>query len=86
MKENIIEWYNDAPYATLTLNQKKYINKMRKLHAQHPRECDFLQNKDGSVLAHVPRNWIKISRPREVSEEQREAARQRMKNMRNGDE
>lgn len=83
MKENVIEWYNDAPRATVTLNQRRLINKVKKMKQQYPSECDLLENPDGSVLAHVPTKWIKISRPRAMTDEQREAARQRMKDMRN---
>ena len=38
-------------------------------------------NQDGSAFIKVPVNWVKISPPRKVSEEQREAAGERFRKM-----
>lgn len=35
-------------------------------------------NPDGSIVAHIPTKWIKISAPRKMSEEQRERAVRRL--------
>ncbi|WP_418428043.1 hypothetical protein [Blautia hydrogenotrophica] len=39
------------------------------------------ENKDGSAYFHVPISYIKVSPPRKVSEEQREAAGERFRKM-----
>ena len=39
------------------------------------------ENKDGSAYSHVPISYIKVSPPRKVSEEQREAAGERFRKM-----
>ena len=39
------------------------------------------ENEDGSLFAHVPVNYIKISPPKKMSEEQREAASERFRQM-----
>ena len=82
-KENNIEFLTGAETATVTFTQRKYISKMKRLHAKFPDEIKyFVENKDGSVCAEVPLTWIKISHPRQVSEAQREAARDRLLNSR----
>lgn len=73
--ENVIEWEKDSKQVTVTLSQKSMISKIKKLAEARPEECQIIaENKDNSIVAHVPRKWIKISPPKEVSEKQKEAA------------
>lgn len=77
--ENVIEWQKDNERATLTICQRRTITKVKKLAESHQEECQIVaENKDGSIYAHVPVNWIKISPPRGVSEERRELSRKIM--------
>ena len=81
--ENVIEWIKDGKTATLSLTQGRTISRVMKLATRRPEECKIVaENKDGSICARVPVGWIKISPIKEVSEEQKEAARVRMKEMR----
>ncbi len=81
--ENVIEWEKDSGQATVTLSQKSMITKIRKLAETRPEECQIVgEYKDNTIVAHVPRKWIKISPPREVSDEQREISRQNMMKLR----
>ena len=81
-KENVIEWIRDESQASLTLTQGRFKSRIEKLAVERPEECEILaRNKDGSIFAHVPISWIKISPPREVSEEQRRQAKERMEAM-----
>ena len=81
--ENVIEWVKDGKTATLILTQGRTISRVMKLAKSRPEECKIVaENKDGSICARGPVGWIKISLIREVSEEQKEAARVRMKEMR----
>lgn len=81
--ENVIEWVKDGKTETLSLTQGRTISRVMKLAKRRPEECKIVaQNTDGSICARVPVGWIKISPIREVSEEQKEAARARMKEMR----
>lgn len=81
--ENVIEWVKDGKTATLSLTQGRTISRVMKLAKSRPEECKIIaKNKDGSICARVPVGWIKISPIREVSEKQKEAARIRMKEMR----
>lgn len=77
MDENVIEWVTGETGIVLTLSQKKYINRARRLAKQHPSEVTMYDNPDGTVYAEMPLSYLKLTAPREVSDEQREAARQR---------
>lgn len=82
-KENVIEWIRDESQASLTLTQGRFKSRIEKLAVERPGECEILaRNKDGSIFAHVPISWVKIGPPREVSEEQRRQAKERMEAMR----
>lgn len=53
-----------------------------KLADKYPDEVKILAtNPDGSIFANVPVRYVKISRPREVSEEQAAAAGERFRKM-----
>lgn len=81
--ENVIEWLKGGKTATLSLTQGRTITRIMKLAKSRLEECRIIaENVDGSIVARVPVGWIKISPIREVSEEQKEAARVRMKEMR----
>jgi len=79
MNENVIEFLRGQKVATVTLASNTRLNsRVRKLAAEKPDECQIsAENSDGSIVAHVPVKWIKISPPRQMSEEQREALRER---------
>lgn len=80
--ENCIEFLRNAPVATVAFSQGKYVTKIKRLAESHPDECVILdENYDGSIVAHVPTKWIKISPPKQVSDEFREQASQRFKEM-----
>jgi len=81
--ENVIEWIKDSETATLSLTQGRTITRVMKLAESRPEECRIIaENKDGSICAKVPVGWIKISPVRKASEEQREGARRRMRELR----
>lgn len=83
MTEEVIEWIRGESVATITACSSSRLNgKIRKLAQEHE-ECQIIRvNDDGSILAHVPVKWIKVSPPRKVSEEQRQAAADRFRKMR----
>lgn len=80
LKENAIEFYKDDERATGSFSQGRYITRMKKLAEEYPDECQIVaENMDGSCVFHFPVKWIKISaNKREVTEEQREASRERL--------
>lgn len=83
MRENAIEWLNGQDRVTVTLSQGRLINKVKKL-AEKYKEVEIVrENEDGTLLAHLPLKFIKISAPRQITEEQREQARERFNAMHN---
>ena len=77
-RENVIEFYADEKTATVTFTQGRYVSRIKKFAEEKPEECQIVaENKDGSIVAHIPVRWVKITPTREVSDEQREAAKER---------
>lgn len=83
MREFVIEWIKGDEYAGVTVPSGTALkSKLLRLAEQNPDEVKIMaENEDGSLFAHVPVNYIKISPPRKVSEEQKEAASERFKKM-----
>jgi len=81
-KENSIEWYTGNKTVTLSLTSRKHMTKVKRAAEKHPEEVEVYENPDGSICAHVPLSYIKISPPRQVSEEQRLAAADRLRKSR----
>ncbi len=75
--ENVIEFIRDEERATVTFSQGRHKGRIRKLAKSHPEECQIIaENQDGSLCAHIPVGWVRISPPKAVSESQREAGRE----------
>ena len=83
MNEFAIEWIKGADYAGVTVPSGTALkSKLLRLAEQNPDEVKIIiENKDGSLFAHIPVNYVKISPPKKMSEEQREAASERFKQM-----
>ncbi len=81
MNESVIEWIRGDKTVTITsYSNSRLTTKLLKYAESHPDDCKIIHiNEDGSVLAHVPLKWIKVSPPRRISEEQRQAASVRLK-------
>lgn len=70
--ENGIEFIKDANIATVQFSQGRYKSRIKKLAEEHPEECQIMvENKDGSILAHIPVGWVKIIPPRQLSEDEK---------------
>lgn len=82
MRENCIEWLNGQDRVTVSLSQGKFINKVKRLAEKNTEVEIVAENEDGSICAHIPLKFIKISPPRVVSEEQKIQARERFLQMR----
>lgn len=78
-RENVIEWLRDEETATVTFTQGRMKTRIMKLAEERPDEVFITAiNADGSMCARIPTRWIKVSPPRIVSDEQVEAARERI--------
>ena len=81
--ENCIEFLNNQHQFTVSFCMPKWINKIKKLKEEHPNDIKIIaENEDGSICAKLPMKYLKISAPRKVSEEQRQAASERFKKIR----
>ena len=83
--ENVIEWLRGDKIAAISApNKSRLKGKVLKLAEQFPDEVEIrARNKDGSIFAHVPVSFVTIRKPKQVSETQREAARENFKKARN---
>ena len=60
-------------------NGSKFKNTILRLAEKYPGEVkNLIVNKDKSIFATIPVSWVKIFRPREVSEGERQKFRERM--------
>ena len=82
LRENAIEWINGQERVTVTLSQGRYISKVKRLAEKFPEEVEIVkENEDGTLLAHIPLNYIKINRAsRNLTEEEREDPCERARN------
>ena len=79
--ETAINYTCDTAY--FSSDERKWINKIRKLKEEHPDEVHIIaepENNDGCIYATVPASWMKVSPKivRNLSDEQRESIRQRL--------
>lgn len=83
--ENVIHFFNNEKTCTFTFSQPRYINKIKKLAVSHPDEVTIrYENPDGSIVGELPTAWaLKLSPKRQVSEEQKQQAAERLKQLRN---
>ena len=78
--ENANEFMTNATKATLTFSPGRYKSVIRKLAEKHPDDCQIIaDNEDGSICAHVPVSWLRISPPRQYTEEQRQQMGKRLR-------
>lgn len=71
--ENVIEFLRDSKTATVTFSQGRYITRIKELAEKRPDDVQIMhENKDGSIVAHIPTSYIKINPTMELSEEQRQ--------------
>ena len=83
MNEFAIELVKGRDYAGVTVpSGTAWKSKLMNYAKEKPEDVQLIaENKDGSAFFHVPVNWIKCSPPRQISEEQKEAASQRFQEM-----
>ena len=83
MNEFAIEWTKDRNYAGVTVPSGTALkSKLMRYAQERPDEVKLMaENKDGSAFFHIPISYVKVSPPRKVSEEQREAAGERFRKM-----
>lgn len=83
MNESCIEWIKGNDYAGVTVPSGTALkNKLLRYAEERPDEVKLIvENDDGSAFFHIPVNYVKVSPPRKVSDEQKAAAGERFKKM-----
>ncbi len=83
MNEFAIDWIKGAESASVTAPPGTALkSKLLRLAKEYPDKVKILaENKDGSIFAHIPVSFVKISPPRKISDEQKEAASERFRQM-----
>ena len=86
IKETSIDKIAGEEYLTVYSNEKAIVNKIKELKSQYPTEVIIIKEyEDGTINAHFPSNWFKFVKPptkRNYTEEQKQAAKERMKKAR----
>ena len=86
-QETTISWYRRDAVASVYTSDNTMLTKMKKLMAKSP-DCklkNITWGKDGEPTGYffeVPVRFVKVLKPKEVSEEQRAALSERLKAMR----
>lgn len=74
---------NSRQLMTVTLTRKKWVNRVIEYAKKYPDEVEIThKNNDGSIVAHIPVSYLKITRPREVSEEKRQHQKELLEQLR----
>lgn len=83
MNEFCIEWIKGNDYAGVTVPSGTALkSKLMRYSQERPEDVKLMaENKDGSAFFHIPINYVKLSPPRKVSDEQRKAAGERFRKM-----
>lgn len=81
VNECAIDWVRGDTYAGVTAyNNSRLKGRIERLAESRPEEVQIIaRNEDGSIFAHVPVRWVKVSPTKRVSEAQRQAAGERMR-------
>lgn len=88
LRETAWDWYSDEKTATMCSNEAAWIRKLTALAEQYPDDViirEMPEDNYGMILVNLPKKWLKIKPPtkRNMTDEQREALAERMKNVRN---
>lgn len=86
-KETCFDYLNVDDHAVFTTSERKWVNKILKLKESNPDDVvitTYPEDNNGYIVAHVPKNWFKLSPPRkrEMTDEQKEAMTQRLAEVR----
>lgn len=87
IKETTYGHYAGEDFVMFFTSESKVINKIYALSKKFPNEVVITYvNEDGSINANLPWSWFKFSpkAKRMMTDEQRKAAKERARNMRDG--
>ena len=61
LNENAIEWITGDDTIAVTVSQKKWANKIKRFAVSDKNVVILAENSDGSIFAHLPLNYLKLS-------------------------
>lgn len=70
MNETGFEYLVENNYATVWSSERKWINRIIQLQESHSKDVQIIhtpESNSGTILAHIPKNWLKISPPKKVN-------------------
>lgn len=82
--ENMIEFLKNSRTTTVSFTNPKHIRIIKELYKEHKEDFKYYkENSDGSICAKFPLKWVRISAgrtgtKREMTEEQKQALRERL--------
>lgn len=85
MTETSIERIQGEDYCSVYTGERKFISQLLQFQQDYPNEIELKDYGDGHIGAKVPSNWFRFIKPptkRNMTEEQRQAASERMKKAR----
>ena len=87
IRETAYNQTTDTKRAEISTNECAWVNKLLKLADAYPDDIRIIAHPDdnyGVLLVELPKSWFKISPPRKrtLTEEQKAAAAERLKNAR----
>lgn len=84
LNENVIEWFDGDDHIAVTLHQKRFVNRVRKLAEQSENVMILHENSDGSIFAHLPLSCLKLSpkAKNNISDERRAELAEQMRKLR----
>ena len=69
-------------FFTITAAERRSISMLQRLKKNYPDQVDIRHvNADGSIVAHIPSGWVKISPNRQLTPDERRRRSDRMKAM-----
>ena len=79
--------YVDKDHAFFSSDEKRWINKIRKLKEQNPDDIRVIaepETNDGCIYVELPASWLRIvpKQKREMTEEKKEELRERLATLR----
>lgn len=80
-RETILNFNEGENTASVYTHSRALRRKLDKLSADRPEECRLVKTSHGGEATEycIPKKWVKISPPRQISQAQREKMRERAK-------
>lgn len=79
-QETIVNFNEESSRAEVYTYNKPLVRKLRLLSEKFPQDVVCVaEEDDGSITYRIPKQWIRINAPRQITEEQRAAMAERLR-------